>query len=100
MRERQIVHVDVMCNECGNCAVFCPYSEGRPYRDKLTVFWTQADLDASTNDGFLATEDGFLVRLGGKSAVYDVDDDACGLPEGVRRTIVAVRDDYAYLLGR
>ena len=100
MRERQIVHVDVMCNECGNCAVFCPYSEGRPYRDKLTVFWTQADLDASTNDGFLATEDGFLVRLGGESAVYDVDDEACGLPEGVRRTIVAVRDDYAYLLGR
>lgn len=27
-RERQIVHVDGMCNECGNCAVFCPYSEG------------------------------------------------------------------------
>ena len=25
MRMRQIIHVDGMCNECGNCATFCPY---------------------------------------------------------------------------
>ena len=30
---RQIVHIDDLCNECGNCATFCPTS-GRPYRDK------------------------------------------------------------------
>ena len=30
-RQRQIVHVDGMCNECGNCATFCPY-DSRPYR--------------------------------------------------------------------
>src|SRR5699024_156003 len=38
-RMRQIVHVDGMCNECGNCAVFCPY-ESRPYKDKFTLFWS------------------------------------------------------------
>ena len=28
-KRKQILHIDGMCNECGNCAVFCPY-EGRP----------------------------------------------------------------------
>ena len=97
MRERQIVHVDGMCNECGNCAVFCPYGEGRPYKDKLTLFWTREDMDASTNEGWLPVEGGALVRLDGNTAVYNVDDPSCGLPDAVRRTIVAVRDDYAYL---
>lgn len=97
MRQRQIVHVDGMCNECGNCAVFCPY-EGRPYQDKLTLFWSRGDFDNSHNEGFLPVEGGFLVRLDGNVGTYDVDDEACGLPQGVRRTIVAVRDSYGYLL--
>lgn len=100
MRERQIVHVDGMCNECGNCAVFCPYANGRPYKDKLTLFWSREDFDNSENEGFLPTEDGMLVRLDGTVATYNVDDDACGLPEAVRATIVAVRDDYSFLLAK
>ena len=32
----QILHVDRMCNECGNCLVFCPY-DSAPYRDKFTL---------------------------------------------------------------
>ena len=35
--EYQVVHIDAFCNECGNCATFCPW-DGRPYKDKLTVF--------------------------------------------------------------
>ncbi len=100
MREAQIVHVDGMCNECGNCAVFCPYQGGRPYRDKLTAFWTREDFDSSQNQGFLPVEDGMLVRLDGRVGTYDVDDEGCGLPQDVRKTIVAVRDDYGYLLAR
>lgn len=99
MRQSQIVHVDGMCNECGNCAVFCPYSQGRPYKDKLTLFWSREDFDDSTNEGWLPTKDGALVRLGGTVATYDVEDAACGLPEDVRKIIVTVRDKYAYLQG-
>ena len=99
MRQAQIVHVDGMCNECGNCAVFCPYSQGRPYKDKLTLFWSREDFDDSTNEGWLPTKDGALVRLGGTVATYDVEDAACGLPEDVRKIIVTVRDKYAYLQG-
>ncbi len=100
MRQRQIVHVDGMCNECGNCAVFCPYSEGRPYKDKLTVFWGEEDFENSENEGFLEVDGGVKVRLDGQVAVFDPDDGDCGLPDGVRRTIQAVRRDYAYLLCR
>ena len=98
-KRKQILHVDGMCNECGNCAVFCPY-EGRPYKGKLTVFWSDADMDASENEGFLRRGDGaFRVRLAELSGVFDVDDEACGLPDDVRRVIKAARDGYAYLLG-
>ena len=98
--QHQVVHVDGMCNECGNCAVFCPWS-GRPFKDKLTLFWSAEDMGNSENQGFLPQADGtFLVRLDGKTAAFDVDDDACGLPEEVRLTIKAVRDSYGYLLAK
>ncbi len=48
----QILHIDDICNECGNCDTFCPY-DGAPYKDKLTLFSNGNDFDASTNDGFL-----------------------------------------------
>ena len=48
---KQVIHIDCICNECGNCAVFCPY-EGKPFRDKITVFSDRASLDDSTNQGF------------------------------------------------
>ena len=48
----QILHIEDLCNECGNCATFCPY-DGAPYRDKLTLFSNAADFNESANDGFL-----------------------------------------------
>ena len=96
--KRQVIHVDGMCNECGNCAAFCPYAEGRPYKDKLTLFWSAEDMDDSGNQGFLSLADGtFRVRLVAGEGIYDVDDAGCGLPEDVRLTIRATRDGYAYL---
>ena len=98
LAQHQVVHVDGMCNECGNCAVFCPW-QGRPYKDKLTLFWSAEDMGASENQGFLPQVDGsFLVRLSSGTGAYDVDDASCGLPEEVRLTIKAVRDSYPYLL--
>ena len=95
----EIVHVDKMCNECGNCAVFCPYQEGRPYKDKLTLFWSEQDMENSENEGFLAVdEDHFKVRVAGTVRTVSVDAVNTGLPEAVRLTIRAVRDNYSYLL--
>jgi putative selenate reductase len=47
----QILHLDELCNECGNCGVFCPF-EGEPYRGKPTLFRDKAALVASSNCGF------------------------------------------------
>jgi putative selenate reductase len=64
--QNQILHVDGLCNECGNCATFCPYN-GAPYQGKLTLFWTEKDFENSSNPGFLLLEAGaeprFKVRI-------------------------------------
>ena len=99
-RQRQIVHVDGMCNECGNCGTFCPY-DSRPYRDKFTLFWSREDFECSENEGWLPKGDGSgvcLVRLGGQVREYDVTDSSCGLYEDIRQLIVTVRKDYGYLV--
>lgn len=99
MRQRQIIHVDGLCNECGNCAVFCPY-DSRPYLDKFTLFWFREDFDHSENQGFLCLEGGrTLVRTDSTVEEYDVSDPACGLEDGLRRLICAVYENYSYLLG-
>lgn len=51
----QVIHLDGMCNECGNCAGFCA-RKGNPYKDKVTVFWTEEDFQNSTNKGFLVLD--------------------------------------------
>lgn len=48
----QILHIDGLCNECGNCETFCPYSVGSPYKTKTTLFWSEKELRESDNDGF------------------------------------------------
>jgi len=47
----QIVHIDSICNECGNCYTFCPHN-GAPYKDKLTYFDNAESYKASNNPGF------------------------------------------------
>ncbi len=47
----QILHLDALCNECGNCETFCPYSDA-PYKIKTTLFNKEEDFNESKNDGF------------------------------------------------
>ncbi len=48
----QILHIDGLCNECGNCETFCPYSSA-PYKTKPTLFWDKKNFNESQNDGFI-----------------------------------------------
>ena len=94
----QIIHVDGMCNECGNCEVFCPYKGGRPYKDKFTLYWTEEDFLDSTNKGFLPLEGTQVkVRLDGKVETVDVagETDLSADAVAVIRTVLK---DYAYLI--
>jgi putative selenate reductase len=47
----QIIHLDGMCNECGNCGIFCPH-KGNPYKDNITVFLSNEDFENCSNKGF------------------------------------------------
>ncbi len=97
-RQRQIVHVDGMCNECGNCGTFCPYS-GLPYKDKFTLYWSEEDFNDSTNAGWLPKGDGLcLVRLGDSVKEYNVSDASCGLYEDLRQLILAVHSSYHFMV--
>ena len=86
-KQPQIVHIDAMCNECGNCAAFCPY-QGAPYRDKLTAFDTPELLRASESQGFAPLAGGrVLVRLSG--AVYEDDTEFTRTDEGLQQLLKA-----------
>ena len=96
---QQILHVDRMCNECGNCAVFCPYDTA-PYREKFTLFLTREGFDESVNNqGFLPLGGKkVLVRLDSK--VFEADLDAKNdLPADIEVFIWTVLTKYAYLMG-
>ena len=95
----QILHVDRMCNECGNCLVFCPY-DSAPYRDKFTLFYDRAGFDESgENQGFLPLGGSrVLVRLNGQVEEIDLDE-TNGLPADIDILIYTVLTRYRYLLG-
>ena len=96
--QRQILHIDGMCNECGNCAVFCPY-DSRPYQDKFTLFWSRWDFDHSGNAGFLPLGGSrVLVRLGDQLWEMDANSTDNRLPENLRQIILAVLNEHSYLL--
>lgn len=62
----QTLHLDAYCNECGNCAQFCPW-QGKPYKDKITVFSLAEDFRNSTNPGFFVDDTRVSVRQDDKT---------------------------------
>ncbi len=92
-----ILHVDYMCNECGNCKSFCPYASA-PYKDKFTLFANEADLTNSTNEGFAVLDHGameVLVRYNGSTQRGKLAD--LRLPQELKDVILAVEKEYGYL---
>ncbi len=99
MEKEQVIHVDYMCNECGNCRSFCPY-ESAPYLDKFTLFASEADLADSKNDGFVLLDRENLHCVGrylGEPFTWKRGESG-RLPAGLQQLIKAVAADYAYLL--
>jgi putative selenate reductase len=97
--DHQILHLDGLCNECGNCATFCPYG-GIPYREKLTLFWFEEDFNDSSNSGFLMRkqqqnaqqEESLKVRVEGAQTALAAIDPA------ILSVIRSISQDYHYLL--
>ena len=93
--KHEILHVDKMCNECGNCTHFCPYAS-EPCHDKFTLFQTEKDMDDSKNFG--------VCFLGGSKArirlaedkIYDLSANN-NLPKEIEIFILTVKNKYSYL---
>ena len=85
-----------MCNECGNCGIFCPHT-GNPYKDKITLFWTEEDFVESTNKGFVQTGDKtFKVRKEDGSIVDYTLDEKGVISDQMVAVLKAVLKDYDY----
>lgn len=97
--KHQIVHVDYMCNECGNCETFCPYASA-PYKDKLTLFASEADMLDSKNDGFVITRGckDVKVRIDGQELVYRIGESNDKLNYRYAELIDTIYNEYDYLL--
>ncbi len=95
----QIIHVDYMCNECGNCETFCPYSSG-PYKDKWTLFKNEEDFADSENSGFLVKDaENLIVKIRIADVVKEGPiADMAFLGVGLCAVMETVIKDYSYLI--
>ena len=96
----QVLHIDAYCNECGNCATFCPHS-GKPYRDKFTLFSLPEDFDNSDNSGFYADGNQLRIRYEGKVINGEIGRDGeleADVPDEIKAIIEEVFLSYPYLL--
>ena len=71
---RQIIHVDDLCNQCGNCATFCVH-QGQPYLDKPRLFLQESDFEQEADNAFYVAGDAIRRREGGKESRLFVDNE-------------------------
>lgn len=91
--EKIIVHIDQICNECGNCQFFC-VEPCRPFKDRFTVFENEEALKDSQNDGFTKKDDNYVYRYFGEEKEVSYDN----LPQEVKVIIDSIREQKPYLL--
>lgn len=99
MEKHQIIHVDYMCNECGNCRSFCPY-DSAPYLDKFTLFADEKDMEDSSNQGFTVLDRELVkckVRFFGETSVWTKGDQT-RIPDALQKLMETVCRDYSYML--
>ena len=53
------------CNECGNCATFCP-TAGRPYQDKPRIYVAKSEFEAQADNAFRITGAGAARKIAGR----------------------------------
>jgi putative selenate reductase len=82
---RQIIHVDDLCNECGNCATFCVH-DGKPYHDKPRLFFAESDFVQQDDNAFYVAKDGrkWIIRRreAGQESRLMMEDGAGGMSFG------------------
>lgn len=94
----QILHLDGPCNQCGNCATFCPW-DSAPYREKWTLYWTEADFAESENQGFVSLGGSIVkARFAGEEFTVDLGEGNGRLPKNLAVFTRTVLYRYPWLL--
>lgn len=97
--KHQIAAFTDLCNECGNCDVFCP-EDGGPYAVKPRFFGSRAGFEAAASDGFFVAAGLALGRFGGRVVRLERDGDRARYAgEGFELTLDE-RDPAATAAGR
>ena len=104
----QILHIEGLCNECGNCMVFCPYSSD-PAKDKFTLFWSVEEFEKEHHQGYVYTSD-TTAKMRYQKDIYElkVVDGAVKFADasvkaneqmlGLVKMIDTVKENYSYLI--
>jgi putative selenate reductase len=93
----QIIHIDGMCNECGNCKVFCPHT-GDPCKDKITLFWDMEGFTDSKNTGFVFKSESIVYIRNEDGNEFECSIDDKRIPNELRSVIEAVKNNYSYTI--
>jgi putative selenate reductase len=72
----QIINIGDYCNECGNCATFCP-TRGAPYRDKAKFHLTRESFDSARLGYHFTAENRLEFKDDNQRAVLRLDSDGC-----------------------
>ncbi|MCS7240172.1 MAG: putative selenate reductase subunit YgfK [Candidatus Bipolaricaulota bacterium] len=67
-QERQILHIDDLCNDCGNCATFCVH-QGKPYQEKPKFYISANGYVAEQRNAFFLMGDELRRREDGREMV-------------------------------
>jgi putative selenate reductase len=70
----QVLNIGDFCNECGNCATFCPTS-GAPYRDKPKFHITEASFTSADFGYRFTAENRLEMKKNEQHAVLDIKTD-------------------------
>lgn len=91
-QKHQVLNIGDYCNECGNCATFCPTS-GAPYKDK-PKFHLTADSYNSASFGYrFSRPDRLEYKNGDQRAVVQIDAEGYTYQDGEIR--VKLKADYS-----
>lgn len=77
----QIVNLADFCNECGNCAAFCPTS-GAPYLDKFRVHLSKESYDNGPDGFHFPSANLVLIKRAGSEATLKISENALRYEDG------------------
>ncbi len=90
----QVLNIDEFCNECGNCATFCPTS-GAPYKDKPRVFLTEK-IFRNAESGYYLKSGKLLYKMQNEINSLEIKEDQYYF-ESEAITATLNRDDFSII---